>query len=1342
MSEQELTVLLKDALTDIQKIGENEEYQSLCKKLEIIDSDENKDEYNQLEKETEQLYDRLLFEIVSRFDNDQIKSLFNMLNDEFYKKNKIQKNKTMWNPMEQFLKIAIDNISDSNFIDSLVANDEIVNFLSYNSFILTKLFSKCSNQQLIVNFINNIGAIDKDIYDAVLESIITSPNLDLSFREKLIDENINIIVNMKSYIIEDIIASESISKNKKLSLIDNNIIKSSVTRYGLSKIIASLCDTKEELEQMIFDEKYYSKLDFGEIIANAKISSKEKMDLLFDERIKSKIDYYNVMRLTDRSGLDVEDIITIILDPYFKKLIIDEAGFEFSQFVEYCSSRKILLSILNDDDYFICLARNNDLQKLFYNRYDHILTGERIESKLTLEDKIKLINDSRLIDNMNSMLLHFILADEDIPENNRIQMMLSDNVFYKAIDEYHEVYNPKSKNKGPFKYDKKEYLKHLFEKNQTVFKTINFDIFKDDILDIGPDFIEKISKYPVVVYEINRLVKDSDKLKFFTNMMRLLESFPNSNEIDLEKFTTRLINAANCISVVLDFDKLIFTHPFLEKLYGINTSELTDDDWKIILEIGLRDQTDYYIGFNDKGKVDINIDLNIYPDIPNTSGFDYNQQNVHDKLLSFLHSYRKKRIEKCDEKFNEAIEYKSIEIAKNAFVNKYLNINIQEAREIYRMYGHSIDKLDHNTIIYKYLNCIKMILEIEKIDTIVETYNDNNISFTFEESLFIDQQLKQVFAKDMSDSVLKVIDENGNMLRQPSYITYTYEENGQTKTKQIPIFDAGLDFKMLIHSTAAYGELTLINDNYFDSWNKSDRKKNHGICCSFISNDNMGMAAVNDVLFGFDGWDSKAIIKSSPYDLYTVNDSFDIKEHRQMTYMTAQDIIDNTRHTHNEHVLERIELRKDKINPEYPNIQPSYVIIYSDMPENIRNKAIKCASEMNIPIVYINKQKIVENEVRKIDGLINNIKQTNNIEDKIVYFEKALVSHENNRSGLKMTNPDWVDQFFPTSKMDDIIKNIIDSIKNKYLQDNNIIEYYNLSNSLINILETEDKKFEITREAVERKNYIDISVKDYRTDLISNINPDLCKSSIPKMETIISNLKDDNIDTELYQILKGIDLDEFHKEIEELQSDGLYKQEDKNHNIGHIERVVVLSKIIGNFELCTIGGKKYEHLIELLIESAKYHDCGRVNDKVDKNHGKKSAELAKEYLKEKYSDEDISIIQVAIEFHEMEDNDFYFNKLCEKYNVIGSSKNQARKIADCLKDADALDRVRFKNNAKLDTKKLRKDTSMEYISFAKQLVGEYEKFDLDNFKRMIIKQFKEKEMLSNNLETEKGEFRL
>ena len=39
--------------------------------------------------------------------------------------------------------------------------------------------------------------------------------------------------------------------------------------------------------------------------------------------------------------------------------------------------------------------------------------------------------------------------------------------------------------------------------------------------------------------------------------------------------------------------------------------------------------------------------------------------------------------------------------------------------------------------------------------------------------------------------------------------------------------------------------------------------------------------------------------------------------------------------------------------------------------------------------------------------------------------QKIILIHENNRSGIRMTNPVWRDQYFPTEKIDRLLEETI-----------------------------------------------------------------------------------------------------------------------------------------------------------------------------------------------------------------------------------------------------------------------------------------------------------------------------
>ena len=66
----------------------------------------------------------------------------------------------------------------------------------------------------------------------------------------------------------------------------------------------------------------------------------------------------------------------------------------------------------------------------------------------------------------------------------------------------------------------------------------------------------------------------------------------------------------------------------------------------------------------------------------------------------------------------------------------------------------------------------------------------------------------------------------------------------------------------------------MINDNYFDSWNYSDKTSNHGICTCFISNANLGAAPVagKGVILGFTNLNENSITSMAPYDLVSRNE--------------------------------------------------------------------------------------------------------------------------------------------------------------------------------------------------------------------------------------------------------------------------------------------------------------------------------------------------------------------------------------------------------------------------------------------------------------------------------------
>lgn len=190
----------------------------------------------------------------------------------------------------------------------------------------------------------------------------------------------------------------------------------------------------------------------------------------------------------------------------------------------------------------------------------------------------------------------------------------------------------------------------------------------------------------------------------------------------------------------------------------------------------------------------------------------------------------------------------------------------------------------------------------------------------------------------------------------------------------------------------------------------------------------------------------------------------------------------------------------------------------------------------------------------------------------------------------------------------------------------------------------------------------------------------------------------------------------FQKILDMISNSELYKKEfftsSFQHNIYHIQRVMLFSQIIAKNE--GISKKNFT----LLLLAVALHDSGRTRDRKDFEHGKNSAEIAKEYIQNNInsiSEEDVKIIQIAIEYHTTQEkgkgriNITELKELCQKYNVSMANLERIEIISSILKDADALDRTRFDTQNTLNTDSLRTNTARNkfLIDFAKKVNQEF-----------------------------------
>ena len=164
---------------------------------------------------------------------------------------------------------------------------------------------------------------------------------------------------------------------------------------------------------------------------------------------------------------------------------------------------------------------------------------------------------------------------------------------------------------------------------------------------------------------------------------------------------------------------------------------------------------------------------------------------------------------------------------------------------------------------------------------------------------------------------------------------------------------------------------------------------------------------------------------------------------------------------------------------------------------------------------------------------------------------------------------------------------------------------------------------------------------------------------------------------------------------DKLESGRLY--ESGVHGPSHVERVMLLGAIIAMQQ----GFSERE--TELLLIACSYHDIGRENDRVDGEHGERSAKMIKEIPLPGVGREELRCIRAAVATHST--SDWRIDSFARQYRVAEEDMELCRLLCKGLKDADNLDRVRIRD---LDVRYLRYPESKRMAAAAQAIydIGE------------------------------------
>lgn len=508
---------------------------------------------------------------------------------------------------------------------------------------------------------------------------------------------------------------------------------------------------------------------------------------------------------------------------------------------------------------------------------------------------------------------------------------------YKEILKYFTRYTDMSNflycyEQGIFTDEKIGTLEKALKENSKALVNTNFAIFKDEIYKtFGEEFILYALKFPNLSIQLDILAKENPKL------MQIV-----ANKVSQKQELSESLNLAGSLIKY-----------FTNNCYEINVDRLTEEISANLIDSALR---------NNKSKRDGKIIT-----VP------YSENYENDLEEKFNEEYKKTI------NYDESKEYfgnkeTKLDKLKNLYLNKYFSISIKEANLILEMYAVDIEKLNSEKG-KNLIHSITKILDIQNIEEMdFSKFHNQNI----EEIEEIKSEMEREYALSYTEELARTKEDLANVQKQ------VIIEHGGKKILQI---EPGENLNLLVHSTDAgfisEGKLNE-NENLKEKWKTSDNTFNHIISMTYVNQDFMGMAPVgeNGVMYGFTSVDNKNVRMMGNTDINTFSNEFGYSA-VQKKYLTAKSMPYNSRRVYSEVAIERKETK------------PDYVIIFEDATEKNIENAYKAATDWNMPVVLLNKEKIKDNQIQRLEKIRKDFEETKDPEK----LHELLNTYETNMAG-------------------------------------------------------------------------------------------------------------------------------------------------------------------------------------------------------------------------------------------------------------------------------------------------------------------------------------------------------
>ena len=503
-------------------------------------------------------------------------------------------------------------------------------------------------------------------------------------------------------------------------------------------------------------------------------------------------------------------------------------------------------------------------------------------------------------------------------------------------------------------------IDYLFNKNNEILSTLDLRLLGKQYNVFDIEFIEKIGNYQAIQENILKL--NETQLLVFSKISKLLIN----NDYDLS-YIIEIILDNLVLYGDLQYDKLI---------NSLNENKLTNEQLRNFVYVLKRKNNIYKI-----------TDTNQLTD----SNFKKIKQEYRQKIELLITS--------------GTITNGQI---KEAIFEEKFGLNITEVNFIIQRYCHDLDNLENSNIneeVKLILKSLKDISDCDDLNKLINYYNNIDFLLTdfyapiFLESVIRNEYIKEydktLYKLDKKHSLTEVLHNNPN-LNELEHIRSLVNLDVLGKTPEFYILND--DFNMLIHALNAYSQVSK-HDDFKEEW-EVPLIANHGVCTSYIGNNQIATARIKSVVLGFSNLEGGSIYRAANYDIGSNNSELSISSTSPDNFLLPNKMIDNTRHTHNEIVIER---RGAKSSITFKRM-PDYLVLFVDDINNSNNfdpsinehykYTLQASIDFGIPIVIVDRLKYAKREYEKCEKLL--IEFSNSFDNKkldellLIFFNNAI----------------------------------------------------------------------------------------------------------------------------------------------------------------------------------------------------------------------------------------------------------------------------------------------------------------------------------------------------------------